>query len=114
MDLAQVYENYRSLNNKLQEFLEQFIQTTEVKCEDIKITFEDVKVGIEQLLETATSLEVEEEHEADLKDLKYLLTDTLFLLMDLINFCTYNELGRCQMRAINYLGKRKRVEIFGQ
>lgn len=114
INLVEIYENYRSLNNKLQEFLEEFIRTEEVKCEDIKITFEDVKVGIEQLLETASTLVVDEEYDRDLKDLKYLLTDTLFLLMDLINFCTYNELGRCQMRAINYLGKRKRVEVFGQ
>ena len=114
INLVEIYENYRSLNNKLQEFLEQFIQTEEVECEDIKMTFEDVKVGIEQLLEEAAILVVDEEHERDLKDLKYLLTDTLFLLMDLINFCKHNELGRCQMRAINYLGKRKRVEVFGQ
>lgn len=114
MELVEIYENYKSLNDKLQVYLEQFIQTEEVTCEAIKPTFEDVKVGIEHLLETSSTLVVDEAHEADLKDLKYLITDTLFLMMDLINFCNHNELGRCQMRAINYLGKRKRVEVFGQ
>lgn len=114
MELARIYEDYKNLNNKLQEFLEKFIETEDVSSQQIKEVFEDVKVGIESLLEAATTLEVDDTHEVDLKDLKYLITDTLFLLLDLINFCNYEELGRCRMRAINYLGKRKRVEVFGQ
>lgn len=114
MELAKVYEQYKSLNNQLQTYLEKFIATEEVTCDQIKPTLEDVQDAIEHLLNRTSELTVDEAHEGDLKDLKYLITDTLFLLMDLINFCNHNELGRCQMRAINYLGKRKRVEVFGQ
>ena len=114
MQLIEVYEQYKDINNQLQLYLEKFIATEDITCDEIKPTLEDVQKGIEYLLNCTTELEVEESHKEDLQDLKYLITDTFFLLMDLINFCNYQELGRCQMRAINYLGKRKRVEIFGQ
>ena len=114
MELIKIYEQYREISNQLQLYLEKFIATENTTCDEIKPTLEEVQKGIEHLLNCTTDLEVGEAHQEDLQDLKYLITDTFFLLMDLINFCNYQELGRCQMRAINYLGKRKRVEIFGQ
>lgn len=114
MILVEVYENYKNLNAKLQEYLEVLIQTEELNGVEIIQTLEHIKNEIEGMLDISAELVVVPKSEADLKDLKYLLTDTLFLLLDLINFCNHNELGRCRMRAINYLGKRKRVEVFGQ
>lgn len=114
MQLIEIYEQYKSIEQQLQLYLEKFIATETITCDDIQPTLEEVQKGVEHLLTLTSSLEVEEAYEEDSKDLRYLITDTFFLLADLINFCHYQELGRCQMRAINYLGKRKRVEIFGQ
>ena len=115
MKLVEIYNEYKSLNNTLQAFLEKFIEPeATMPVEQLKEIFEETKGGIENLLEASANLTVASEHEDDLRDLNYLMTDTLFLLMDLVNFCNYNEIGRCKMRAINYLGKRKRVEVFGQ
>ena len=115
MNLVEIYNEYKSLNDTLQAFLEKFIHPeASMPTEQLKEIFEETKGGIEKLLDEVANLSVSNEQEDDLKDLNYLMTDTLFLLMDLSNFCTYNEIGRCKMRAINYLGKRKRVEVFGQ
>ena len=43
MELDKVYEQYKSLNNQLQTYLEKFIATEEVTCDQIKPTLEDVK-----------------------------------------------------------------------
>lgn len=114
MNLVEIYNEYKSLNNTLQAFLEKFIHPeASMPTEQLKEIFEETKGGIEKLLDEVANLSVSDEQKDDLQDLNYLMTDTLFLLMDLANFCTYNEIGRCKMRAINYLGKRKRVEVFG-
>lgn len=115
MELVEIYNEYKNLNDTLQAFLEKFIEPeASMEAEQLKEIFEETKSGIEHLLDASADITIPSEHEEDFKDLKYLMTDTLFLLMDLANFCTYNEIGRCKMRAINYLGKRKRVEVFGQ
>lgn len=115
MELVQVYDQYKNINKTLEAFLEKYIETEEtMSAQSLQEIFQDTQGGIEKLLNDAAEVQVDCEHENDLKDLKYLMTDTLFLLMDLSNFCAHNEMGRCKMRAINYLGKRKRVEVFGQ
>ncbi|WP_053984448.1 hypothetical protein [Niameybacter massiliensis] len=115
MELVEVYDQYKNINKTLEAFLEKYIETEEtMSAQSLQEIFQDTQGGIEKLLNDAAEVQVDCEHENDLKDLKYLMTDTLFLLMDLSNFCAHNEMGRCKMRAINYLGKRKRVEVFGQ
>lgn len=115
MELVEIYEQYKNIHRTLEMFLEKFVEAKdEMAVQDLIEVFEDTKCGIESLLDASVELKVSCEHEEDLKDLKYLMTDTLFLLMDLSNFCKHDEIGRCKMRALNYLGKRKRVEVFGQ
>lgn len=112
MTLAEIYKKYKDIHKTLEAFLEKFVETKEeITSQSVIDVFEDTRLGIESLLDESVSLEVANEHEDDLKDLKYLMTDTLFLLMDLSDFCKYNEIGRCKMRVLNYLGKRKRTDF---
>ena len=71
----------------------EFFSNLQVQCETIDIESEDMN---------------------NLKDLQYLLTDGLFLTIDLINFYNLNEYDRFKMRASNYINKGRLTEMFKQ
>lgn len=112
MELVQVYEDYKKLHTKLQTYLEAFINEEELKDKErFKETLTSVQTQVEELLHQATQVNETSENEQDIKDLNYLMTDTLFLMMDLKHFANHDEIGRCRMRMINYLGKRQRAQL---
>lgn len=80
----------------------------------IKMRLKEARENFEQLMEKCNELEVASEDEDNLKDLKYLLIDSLFLAMDLQGFFEVGELGRFKMRVLNYLNKKRRAEVFGE
>lgn len=115
MELITVYNTYSQTNKKLIEWLDKqvaidFDDNQEVIADYLK----NIKVTLENLLQQTESMEVEETYKKDLKDLQYLVADTLFLTDDLRSYYQYKEIGRLKMRAINYMNKRRRAELFGQ
>ena len=58
-----------------------------------------------------TNLGFKEKCENDLRDLKYLIVDSFFLLIDLENFYKYKEFERFKMRAVNHINKRRRASF---
>ena len=74
----------------------------------------EARENFERLMEQCSELEIGPQDEDNLKDLKYLLIDSLFLAMDLQGFFEVGELGRFKMRVLNYLNKKRRAEVFGE
>lgn len=114
MNLIEIYEAYKIENTDYIEWLE--ILVNESFQNDappiIRRRLEDTKACFSQLMEQCATLEVSDEEEANLKDLKYLLMDSLFLASDLVRFYETEDLGRFKMRVLNYLTKKRRAELF--
>lgn len=114
MDLITIYENYMALKKNYIEFIEHLVETDFVEDEkQVSEELEKAKVALEGLLRQSDELKKDEENEHNVKDLSYLLADTLFLAIDLLGLYEYKELGRFKMRVINYTNKQKHVEMFG-
>ena len=91
-------------------FLRKYL--TRELCEELNL-FQYAKKKFEDFMEQSGVIEVEEEQEANYKDLRYLVMDILFLANDLAHFYKCDELGRFKMRALNYFNKRRRADMFG-
>lgn len=114
MELLNRYNEYTALNKEYLEFVEQLIETEFEKFseEDIKSYLKETENRMQCLMENISDLKVEIEQETNLKDLKYLVMDSVFLLGDLIHFYQLGELGRFKMRALNAINKKRRAEMF--
>ena len=111
MEIVQIYESYKKMNRKLEEYLQNWVENqVEIEAFNFQEILNDTKEELERLLDNITDKMEKTEEEQNIKDLKYLMMDTMFLVMDLLHLSNYNEMGRCKMRAINYLGKRRRGE----
>lgn len=115
MQLLELYEQYKEMNKKYTEWLEELVdQDFEgYPAEEILLKLEVARNDFETMVEKSNELEIESEQEANYKDLRYLVTDALFLSTDLAHFYKYEELGRFKMRVLNYLNKKRRVDVFG-
>ena len=111
-----IYRSYMQENTEYTNWLEKLInEDFESDAPPIiKMRLKEVRENFEQLMEKCNELEVASEDEDNLKDLKYLLIDSLFLAMDLQGFFEVGELGRFKMRVLNYLNKKRRAEVFGE
>ena len=89
------------VNKNFEGFSEDFVMGN---LENFQNSIGDLKVK-------ADDLQVEEENKDNLKDLKYLIVDTLFLTFDLNNFYKLKEFERFKMRFVNYVNKRRRDEM---
>ena len=112
MNLQNVYEEYNNtskeyinlINNILKDDLKEFNYETLVSLKEYKEKFE-------VLMERASEIITGDENEINLKDLKYLILDTIFLSSDLMYFYDLKETERFKMRFANFLNKRRRAEF---
>lgn len=115
MNIAEIYNEYSSLNNILVAFVEdlsnkEFYVDSEEETSNMLKSF---KSKFEGLFEECNGLEVNEEDYNNLQDLKYLLFDALLFTRDMVNFYELKEFMRIKMRITNYIAKKRRSEIFG-
>ena len=115
MELVNSYTCYTREYNAYLELVEQLVETNFANCVESEVTSKliNTKETFESLMEKVSTLEVEEDQEENLKDLKYLIMDALFFASDLANFYKHQELGRFKMRVLNALNKKRRAELFG-
>ncbi|MCX0352524.1 hypothetical protein, partial [Clostridium perfringens] len=88
MELVNIYDEYREVNKNYVDFIEELVNKNfEGFSEDFVMgNLENFQNFIGDLKVKADDLQVEEENKDNLKDLKYLIVDTLFLTFDLNNF----------------------------
>ncbi|MBO3364880.1 hypothetical protein JJB73_07950 [Clostridium perfringens] len=113
MELVNIYDEYREVNKNYVDFIEELVNKNfEGFSEDFVMgNLENFQNFIGDLKVKADDLQVEEENKDNLKDLKYLIVDTLFLTFDLNNFYKLKEFERFKMRFANYVKKRRRDEM---
>lgn len=116
MDLLEIYAAYKAENTDYIEWLETLVNESFENDAPpiIRMRLIDTKACFSKLMEQCATLEVSSEEETNLKDLKYLLMDSLFLASDLVRFYETEDLGRFKMRVLNYLTKKRRAELFEQ
>ena len=114
MEIVRLYEAYTEESTAYLDFIEQLVSTdfALLSSEVILDSLKTAKIKFEKLMEQASQLEVAPDQEENLKDLKYLIMDHLFLARDLACFYEINELGRFKMRALNAINKKRRAEVF--
>ncbi|MGL4738450.1 MAG: hypothetical protein ACRCW2_13450 [Cellulosilyticaceae bacterium] len=114
MELLNYYETYTAITKDYDRLLQELVDQENLQKEDgIYERLAQAKDKLEQLMQSLAELEVDEAQQHNLGDLKYLVTDLFFLAMDCVHFYGHEEMGRFKMRAINYLNKKRRAEIFG-
>lgn len=115
MTLLKIYEDYKELSKQYVSWLEELVEKdfAGYAAEEILLKLENTRNQFEAMMEQSGGLEIETEQEANYKDLRYLVADALFLATDLAHFYKYEELGRFKMRVLNYLNKKRRVDVFG-
>lgn len=114
MELINIYQEFTKENNAYLDFIMQLVDTDFMMLIPEVISSELIsgKEKLEKLMERVSILEVEGEQEENLRDLKYLMMDSVFLAGDLVHFYKINELGRFKMRALNAINKKRRAETF--
>lgn len=110
MNLVQVYEKYKAVNDEYSKFIENLINSDFIKENEISKKLDSYNNTIQCLKVDADSIESEDKD--NLNDLNYLIMDLIFLSIDLINFYNYKEVERFKMRATNYVNKQRRKELF--
>ena len=116
MDLINAYESYKEFNKNFVDFINDLI-TNDFSNVDKTTIIDKLLAGKEfysHLQVQCETIDIESEDMNNLKDLQYLLTDGLFLTIDLINFYNLNEYDRFKMRASNYINKGRLTEMFKQ
>lgn len=114
MDLINDYEEYNRVNNDYVNFIEKLVNSDLGDCseEHIKEKLISVQNSFESIKIRMDVEEAEEKDIENLKDLKYLVMDALFISADLVAFYKYKQPERFKMRAVNYLNKKRRAEMF--
>ncbi|MGL4654685.1 MAG: hypothetical protein ACRCWM_02190 [Sarcina sp.] len=116
MDLLTLYNEYKKYLGEYTSYVFELAGMNLNGCEDesvldklkaYQIKFEDIKIK-------ADVIEVDDANKQNLQDLKYLVMDVLFASLDLTTFYSYKEEERFKMRAVNFVNKRKRAEIFNE
>lgn len=114
MNLIKDYEEYNRVNNDYVNFIEKLVNSDLGDCNETQIkeqllcaqnSFESIKIRIDVE-------EVEKKDIENLRDLKYLVMDALFISADLVAFYKYKQPERFKMRAVNYINKKRRAEMF--
>lgn len=113
MELVNIYDKYREVNKNYVDFIEELLNKNfqGFSSDFVSNNIENFQREIEDLKIKADLLEESEENKDNLKDLKYLIVDTLFLTFDLGNFYRLKEFERFKMRFTNYINKRRREEM---
>lgn len=116
MELVELYQSYSEVNKDYMAFIEETVNADFKNSEQEAIlqTLVKAKESFEELMAASNELNPREDDETNFKDLKYLLVDTLFLAIDLLDFYKAGEEGRFKMRVLNHLNKKRRAEMFGE
>ncbi|WP_054743561.1 hypothetical protein [Cellulosilyticum ruminicola] len=116
MNLLEIYEDYIAINNEYAAWIETLVNEDFQNDAQpiIRIRLQDTKEQFQRLMEVCSALEVDAENEENFKDLRYLIMDSLFLAGDLETYFKLGELGRFKMRVLNYLNKKRRVDMFSE
>lgn len=114
MTLVEIYEKYNKISKDYLNFIEELIENNlgGYNQEFIKERLNDFQNYFEEVKMITDKIEVNEDELDNLRDLNYLVVDSLFLALDLAHFYKYNEVERFKMRAFNYLNKKRRNEFF--
>lgn len=114
MSLLSTYEKYIKVNTAYVEIINKIVNSnfSGYSEEEIMTILVDGKNKFEELRLITDKEEVLNEDDINLKDLKYLVIDGLFLSIDLFNFYNCKELERFKMRAVNYIRKRRVADFF--
>lgn len=116
MELVNHYTQYTTTYGEYLAYVEHLVETDFENAVETELAarLTATRETFEALMQQISTLEVEEEQEENLKDLKYLVMDALFLAGDLEQFYKYQEIGRFKMRVLNALNKKRRAEAFGK
>lgn len=116
MNLVEIYSAYKEESTEYFSWLEAVVDSDfqNDATPIIRVRLIDTKEQFEKWMEACSNLEVEEKDQDNLKDLRYLILDSLFLAADLVRFFETDDLGRFKMRVLNYLNKKRRAEMFGE
>ncbi|GAB6169825.1 hypothetical protein JCM1393_22850 [Clostridium carnis] len=114
MSLINTYEKYVKINEEYIKLIDKLVDTDLSQCEDISVmeALLKAKVDFEELNIEAEKIRVEDKDSENLKDLKYLIMDGVFITSDLVAFYEHKHFERFKMRAVNYINKKRRAEIF--
>lgn len=115
MQLVEIYEEYKCLNESFTMFIDDLINDNfeghdeqDTVCKLIA-----AKENYGRLKEETDKIDLAEEcDEGNVKDLEYLLVDGLFLAIDLLNFYRAKEFERFKMRGTNYIRKGRVLNFF--
>lgn len=116
MDLLNAYESYKEFNRNFVDFINELI-TNDFSNIDKTTIMDNLVAGkdfFSNLQTQCETINIECNDIENLKDLQYLITDGLFLTIDLISFYSLNEYDRFKMRASNYINKGRLTEMFKQ
>lgn len=114
MSLINNYEEYNKINNDYVNFIEGLVNSDLGECSDNKIieTLKGAQNKFESIKIRTDVDGIEESDKENLKDLKYLIMDALFISSDLVAFYKHKQPERFKMRAVNYINKKRRAEMF--
>lgn len=107
MELSNLYNEYKEMRQEYIVFIEGICQNIlEVELNsDTTIKLKAALNNFENLNSTLMNLEVSDDDKQNLKDLQYLLLDSLMLSSELSYFYENNLKERFKMRAVNYINK---------
>ena len=116
MELVNHYTQYTTTYGEYLAYVEHLVETDFADSieKEVAARLTTTRETFETLMNQISTLEVEQEQEENLKDLKYLVMDALFLAGDLEQFYNYQEIGRFKMRVLNALNKKRRAEALGK
>jgi len=111
MNLVEIYSAYKEESAEYTTWLEAIVSSDfqNDAMPIIRVRLIDTKEQFEKWMEVCSNLEVEEKDQDNLKDLRYLILDSLFLAADLVRFFETDDLGRFKMRVLNYLNKKRSI-----
>lgn len=112
MSLESIYEEYNNSRKEYIKLVEDLANNNLSDFNDETLKFlKGYKEKFGVLMEKASEIEINNENAINLKDLKYLILDTIFLSSDLMYFYELKEVERFKMRVINFINKQRRVEF---
>lgn len=114
MNLVKIYEDYNTINNAYIKFIDELSNNECLSTADENIVdkLKEAQDNFEALMIKAENEKVDKENLNNLQDLKYLIMDGIFVASDLLAFYKYNHVERFKMRAINYINKKRKADMF--
>lgn len=116
MDLVDLYNEYMKVSEQYMTYIFELSKDSLGTCENEQVLdkLKSYQIKFEDMIIKANVLEVDEENKNNLQDLRYLVMDILLVATDLSAFHGYKEVERFKMRAVNFVNKRKRAQLFNE